>query len=143
MRPVAFYISRGWRITSSYGSRKDPITGKPGVFHHGIDFGGKPAGTPIEAPCNGTVRAAGYYGHAGNAVSVLSDKTGVVLLFFHMQRLSVKQGQKITAGDIIGTNGSTGKTTGPHLHFEIRHDKGLLFGSRRPAWGDPRNYSED
>ena len=76
MNPIDFYSSRAWIVTSPYGVRIDPITKKAGVFHHGIDFGGKPAGAPVETAYAGTVRAAGYYGTAGNAVSVKSAKTG-------------------------------------------------------------------
>lgn len=142
MNPVEYFLSKGWVKKSGYGSRTDPVTRQPGVFHYGIDVGGKPAGEPICTPFAGTVRASGYYGNAGNAISIKSAKTGLMLLFFHLQTRTVRPGQVVKAGDIIGTNGSTGKSTGPHLHFEIRHDKGILFGSSRPAWGDPEKYEE-
>lgn len=142
MNPVKFYLGKGWRVTSPYGSRVDPITKQPGVFHHGTDFGGKPQGEPVHTPFAGTVRASGYYGAAGNAVAIKSAKTGLVFCFFHLHSRAVTVGQKVTAGQLIGKNGSTGNSTGPHIHFEIRHDKGALFGSSRPAWGDPAKYEE-
>ena len=149
--PISFYVREGWRVTSPFGMRRCPFCLGKGcvkcdfkkeVMHYGVDFGGKPAGAPIKTPYPGIVRAAGYYGDAGNTVSILSKQQKVVFLFMHQQSLRVKPGQMIKEGDVIGLNGTTGKSTAPHLHFEIRHDKGLLFGSSRPAWGDPKNYKD-
>lgn len=100
------------RITSAWGPR-----GKE--FHHGLDIGAK-AGTPIKAAQAGTVRFAGYKNRIyGNAVEIVHDN-GLVTVYAHNSKNLVKKGQRVAAGEIIAQVGSTGRTTGPHLHFEVR-----------------------
>lgn len=138
MNPVEFYLSKGWVKKSGYGSRRDPITGKAGAFHHGIDFGGKPLGAPIETPYAGVVRTARYFSDAGNAVALKADDTGDMINFYHLQGAKVKPGDRVKEGQLVGLNGSTGNSTGPHLHFEIRKDDGSHFGARPGI--DPTKY---
>jgi murein DD-endopeptidase MepM/ murein hydrolase activator NlpD len=103
--------------SSGYGWREDPIK-KRQKFHHGTDYRGK-TGTPILAAGAGTVVFAGRRGGYGNAVFV-DHGNGVVTRYAHMRRIETKVGATIAAGQRIGQLGSTGRTTGPHLHFEVR-----------------------
>jgi murein DD-endopeptidase MepM/ murein hydrolase activator NlpD len=106
-------------LSSGYGWRDDPIR-HTWRFHSGTDF---PAdyGTPVLAAGAGKVIFAGRYSGYGNCVQI-DHGNGVVTLYGHMQRILVKQDAVIAAGDRIGLVGSTGRATGPHLHFEIRLD---------------------
>lgn len=140
MNAVDFYRSKGWRVTSGFGSRIHPITRRRST-HHGIDFGGKSVGAPVHTPYAGTVRTARFFKDAGNAVAIKSAKTGKMLNFYHLHSLAVKPGQKVKAGDVIGANGSTGNSTGPHLHFEIRTDNNAHFGARPGI--NPAEYTEE
>jgi LysM repeat protein len=102
------------RITSPYGLRDRG-------FHHGLDIGAK-AGTPIKAAQAGTVRFAGYKNQFyGNAVEIVHDN-GLITVYGHTSKNLVKEGQRVTAGQSIALVGSTGRSTGPHLHFEVRID---------------------
>ena len=99
-------------ISSRYGSRW-------GRTHKGLDIAAS-TGTPIKAAASGTVTAAGWNnGGYGNLI-VISHGNGVQTYYGHCSSISVKEGQKVSAGDVIGKVGSTGRSTGPHLHFEIR-----------------------
>ncbi len=109
--PVKGYISSG------FGRRIDPITGKY-EFHKGIDISA-PYGSKIIAPADGIVVFAGVQSGYGYSV-VLSHKYGITTRYAHMSRINVKRGQRVLKGDVIGFIGSTGHSTGPHLHFEIR-----------------------
>ncbi|ABM27172.1 M23 family metallopeptidase [Nitratidesulfovibrio vulgaris] len=104
-------------ISSTFGSRKSPFTSR-GEFHKGLDINNRP-GTPIWAPARGTVTFAGTDGAYGNCV-ILQHGAGLSTRYAHMQRFVVKEGQSIQRGDIIGYVGSSGRTTGPHLHYEVR-----------------------
>ena len=106
-------------LSSGYGWRDDPIR-HTWRFHSGTDF---PAdyGTPVLAAGAGKVIFAGRYSGYGNCVQI-DHGNGVVTLYGHMQRILVKKDAVIAAGDRIGQVGSTGRATGPHLHFEIRLD---------------------
>jgi murein DD-endopeptidase MepM/ murein hydrolase activator NlpD len=103
--------------SSGFGWREDPIR-KRQKFHHGADYRGKP-GTPILAAGAGTVIFAGRRGGYGNAVFI-DHGNGVVTRYAHMRRIETKVGETVAAGTRIGQLGSTGRTTGPHLHFEVR-----------------------
>ncbi len=103
--------------SSGYGWREDPIR-KRQKFHHGTDYRGKP-GTPVLAAGAGTVIFAGRRGGYGNVVFV-DHGNGVVTRYAHMRRIETKLGAAVGAGDRIGQIGSTGRSTGPHLHFEVR-----------------------
>ena len=134
MNPVKFYTSLGWRVTSPYGWRWHPITGKQS-HHNGIDFGDKPHGYPVHTPFPGMVVAAQFYASRGNTV-VLKIAPNVHQLCQHLQGFNCKTGDKLAAGDVMGTNGSTGDSTGAHLHYELR-TAGNPWGS---VWGDPAKF---
>ncbi len=104
-------------IESGFGMRVHPITGKTRM-HNGLDMHGN-AGDPIRAAADGKVIFAGVKGGYGNAV-MIDHGGGMVTLYAHQSKLLVKEGQRVTAGDVIGLIGSTGLSTGPHLHFEVR-----------------------
>ncbi|GLQ99556.1 M23 family metallopeptidase [Dyella mobilis] len=104
------------RISSEYGRRRNPL-GKGHVFHRGIDLAA-PAGTPVYAVAAGTVvRSSGDRSY-GNVV-VINHHNGFETLYAHNSKLLVKAGQNVKAGQQIAKVGSTGRSTGPHLHFEI------------------------
>ena len=108
------------RIASGYGYRVDPVY-KTTKFHAGLDFAA-PQGTPIYATANGTVETAGNTGNGyGNHV-VIHNGYGYTTLFGHMFKVKVKAGEKVKRGEIIGWVGSTGKSTGPHCHYEVRRN---------------------
>ncbi|HTI91510.1 MAG TPA: M23 family metallopeptidase [Puia sp.] len=108
------------RIASGFGYRIDPVY-KTTKFHAGLDFAA-PQGTPIYATANGTVEVAGNTGNGyGNHV-VINHGYGYGTLYGHMFRVKVKPGEKIKRGEIIGWVGSTGKSTGPHCHYEVHRN---------------------
>lgn len=111
----------GARLTSDFGARdRDPVTGKTLVdgHHDGYDLAA-PMGSPIRASKTGKVTFAGARGGYGNAV-ILEHADGYTTLYGHASRLAVKVGQAISAGQVIAYVGSTGHSTGPHLHYELR-----------------------
>lgn len=114
-----FIRPAGGRITSRFGWRRDPFNRKKRDFHPGIDFGCN-VGTPIKAAANGKVIYAGRKGGYGLAV-VLRHKGGFTTIYGHLSYIRVKRGQYVDAGKIIAKSGNTGRSTGPHLHFEVRH----------------------
>lgn len=105
------------RITSGFGMRFHPVL-RRSRMHAGVDFGA-PTGTPIRASAAGTVVQARYMGGYGNTV-VIDHGGGFATLYGHCSRLFVRTGQRVTQGQVIAAVGSTGISTGPHLHFEIR-----------------------
>lgn len=105
----------GW-LTSSFGNRRDPLNGGDD-FHAGLDIAAD-KGTPVRATADGTVEMANYNGNYGNCV-VISHGFGIGTRFGHLSGYAVAAGQKVKRGDVIGYVGSTGRTTGPHLHYEI------------------------
>lgn len=109
----------GADITSRFGYRKDPLLGSE-AFHAGIDFRAE-TGHQINSPAAGVVISAGVKGGYGNMVEI-RHKGGIVTRFGHLSRILVEEGDKVAAGDAIGQVGSTGRSTGPHLHYEIRID---------------------
>jgi murein DD-endopeptidase MepM/ murein hydrolase activator NlpD len=108
----------GAPIVSAYGFRIDPLSSGTVGFHPGVDISAT-QGTPILAAAAGTVISAGDEGGYGNAV-ILDHGDSLATLYGHMVRVAVNAGQHVEAGDVIGYVGSTGKSTGPHLHFEVR-----------------------
>lgn len=103
--------------TSNFGSRKDPFTGGS-AMHAGMDFRGA-LGTPIRAAASGRVITADVSGGYGNLVEV-EHGNGVVTRYAHLQSFGVAHGQSVTPGTVVGFLGSTGRSTGPHLHYETR-----------------------
>jgi murein DD-endopeptidase MepM/ murein hydrolase activator NlpD len=105
------------RLASGFGYRVDPVY-KTVKFHAGLDFAA-PLGTPIYATADGIVRVAGNLGNGyGNHV-VINHGYGYETLYGHMYRIAVKNGHKVKRGEVIGYVGSTGKSTGPHCHYEV------------------------
>jgi murein DD-endopeptidase MepM/ murein hydrolase activator NlpD len=105
------------RVASGFGSRIDPVY-KTIKFHAGLDFAA-PQGTPIYATADGRVTTAGNTGNGfGNHVEI-NHGYGYETLYGHMFRIKVRSGQVVKRGEVIGWVGSTGKSTGPHLHYEV------------------------
>ncbi|MFB9275329.1 peptidoglycan DD-metalloendopeptidase family protein [Cohnella cellulosilytica] len=104
------------RITSTFGIRKDPFTGRA-TYHAGVDIGGK-TGEPIYAAADGTVTEAGHSSSHGNNV-LINHSNGIQTHYSHMSKIIATVGSKVRKGDIIGELGSTGRSTGPHLHYEV------------------------
>ncbi len=119
--------TRGW-ITSGFGYRLDPYTGSR-KFHTGLDIATL-TGTPIVAPADGLVSFKGYKKDLGKTLT-LDHGYGLISRYGHVSEIYVKQGQKVKRGQVIAAVGSTGRSTGPHLHYEVRVN-GLRV--------DPRKY---
>lgn len=113
----------GYYITSTFGKRRDPVN-RRWAMHYGLDFGSTPR-APIYVTAPGTVTYAGWKGNFGKMVEV-DHGAGIKTRYAHMSKLTVKKGQVISFGDKIGVIGSTGRSTGNHLHYEVMfRDKGL------------------
>ena len=118
----------GAELVSPFGNRDDPLTGRR-AFHGGLDFAASP-GTAIHAAAGGKVTVAGFKADFGWVVEV-DHGNGLSTRYAHASLLFVKVGDLVTPGDRIAAVGSSGRTTGPHLHFEVlRHGQGI----------DPRRY---
>lgn len=118
-------VSSGYTITSRFGSRESIRTSG----HRGLDIAA-PKGTPIKAAAAGTVVTSGYSGTYGYMIRI-SHGNGVETVYAHCSQLNVSQGQTVSQGQVIGKVGSTGRSTGPHLHLEVRVN-GVLY--------NPQNY---
>ncbi|HEY3672948.1 MAG TPA: M23 family metallopeptidase [Acidimicrobiia bacterium] len=105
-------------ITSGYGYRTDPITGAT-AYHSGIDIGA-PCGTPIKAAGTGMILTAGFNSGGYGNMTLINHGNGLSTLYGHQSSIIVSAGQSVTQGQVIGYVGSTGKSTGCHLHFEVR-----------------------
>lgn len=115
--PLWVPVESGTKVTSKYGPRLDPFLKKP-AMHHGVDFRAK-TGAPVYASANGVVKSAGTNGGYGRAIDI-GHSRGLTTRYAHLSRIVVEKGQSVKRGQIIGYAGSTGRSTGPHLHFEIR-----------------------
>lgn len=104
-------------VSSGFGYRADPFTGE-GAFHAGLDFKG-PIGAPIFAAAKGTVSFVGQKQGYGNCLEI-DHGNGLMTRYAHMSAFRAHAGQPVKAGDLIGAIGSSGRSTGPHLHFEVR-----------------------
>ncbi len=122
--------ARGW-YTSKFGYRISPFTGRP-MMHQGLDIAAAP-GSPIYSPADGVVSFAGFDSGYGKLVSI-DHGYGVVTRFGHTSQIFVEVGQKIHRHDIIAAVGSTGRSTGPHVHYEVRVNNVPV---------DPQNYVLD
>ena len=113
-------------LGSPYGHRSDPIAGMR-AMHEGIDFNAE-TGTPVVVAADGVVVNASYHNEFGNLIEV-DHGDGLLSRYAHLSRINVKAGQIIKHGELIGAVGSTGRSTGSHLHFEVR-----MFGvAQNPA----------
>lgn len=115
-KACAFQIPLKGRISSEFGAREStsPIVS---TNHKGIDIAAR-SGTKIRAAIDGQVEVAASNSEYGNFIKITNGK--VMTVYAHCKSLKVKQGKKVKKGDVIALVGSTGKSTGPHLHFEIR-----------------------
>ncbi|WP_219924379.1 peptidoglycan DD-metalloendopeptidase family protein [Nocardioides campestrisoli] len=104
----------GYRLSATYGS----VSGLWASSHTGLDFAA-PAGTPLRAVANGTITEVGYDGSYGNK-TVLTLEDGTEIWYCHQTSMHVSVGDQVVGGETIGTVGSTGNSTGPHLHLEVR-----------------------
>ncbi len=118
----------GAELSSTFGNRDDPITGRR-AFHAGMDFAA-PQGTPIRAAAAGKVVFADFNAAYGWSVEI-AHGNGLVTRYAHASRLLVARGAAVRQGDLIAQVGSSGRATGPHLHFEVLKDGGAT---------DPRRY---
>ena len=111
----SIWPAHGW-LTGTFGGRSDPFTGEPG-FHQGLDISTE-KGQPVYATADGQVSSASYTGDYGNLIVVRHD-FGLATRYGHLSRFNVKPGATVHRGDVIGFVGSTGRSTGAHLHYEI------------------------
>lgn len=105
------------RITSSFGERLDPFNGE-GAFHSGIDIGTS-FGAPVRAPADGVVVKASYGNGYGREI-IIDHGNGVETLYGHLSGFAVTAGEQVRRGQVIGYVGDSGRSTGPHLHYEVR-----------------------
>jgi len=108
------------RVTSSFGERLDPFNGE-GAFHAGIDISA-PYGSPVRATADGDVNEAGLSGGYGREI-VLDHGHDVLTVYGHLSSIAVMTGQHVVRGQVIGFVGQSGRSTGPHLHYEVRVHK--------------------
>lgn len=127
--PINGYISDG------YGIRRNPFSGEGREFHDGLDIAAD-FGTPVMATADGLVIWAAPHAGYGNAV-VLYHTNGITTRYGHLSKISVEPGQRVRRGDQLGNVGSTGRSTGPHVHYEVREndqpvDPQRYMGQARP-----------
>jgi len=134
-------------ISSSFGTRVDPITGRK-AKHKGIDFVGHKKHAEIRSPSKGKIILAGRFSEYGNAV-VIDHGFGITTRYGHLSELKVKKGQIVEKGDLIALQGNTGRSTGSHLHYEVRYKNSPLnpqkFLSAGKSLSDPallQNYKK-
>ena len=118
--------TKGW-LSSGFGRRRSPLTGKP-EFHTGVDIGSR-HGTPIHAPADGIVKFRGRSNGNGKAI-ILDHGQGLTTRYGHLSKIDVKKGELVRKNQKIGNVGNTGKSTNPHLPYEIRVN-GLPINPRR------------
>ena len=109
-------IDTGW-LSSRFGFRKDPFTAKQ-TFHRGLDFS-VPVGTPVRVTGDGVVQAVQQQRGFGKVIKI-DHGDGVVTVYAHLEEQKVKKGDKVSRGDIIALSGNSGRSSAPHLHYEIR-----------------------
>ncbi len=115
--PLVLPLHTSYRLTSGYGWRRHPVSGKSRM-HEGTDFASA-TGTPIYATADGVVVFSGWSNGYGKLVKI-QHALGFETRYGHMSKINVKKGQRVSRGDRIGDMGSTGRSTGPHVHYEIR-----------------------
>ena len=130
--PLARPVKSAW-LSSRFGRRRDPITERP-AFHAGLDFSGLPM-TPITATAAGVVTCAGRGGPYGQMVEI-DHGYGFKTRYGHLRKILVQGRETVTAGQVIGRMGSSGRSTGTHLHYEIRYNGKNLNPSKFIEAGD-------
>jgi len=126
----------GWTLSSGYVYRNSPV-GRGRELHTGLDISGTGYGSKVYATNNGVVMTANYHYSYGNHV-VINHNNGYMTLYGHMSRLAVKKGQTVERGQVIGYVGSTGDSTGPHVHYEVW--KGKQWNHVNPSILYPGGY---
>ncbi len=112
------------KINNEFGFRRNPFGGRSYEFHAGMDIDGE-RGDSVMAPANGTILKAGWQGGYGNMIEI-DHGNGLTTRYGHLSKIEVQVGDVITRGQLIGLVGSTGRSTGPHLHYELRlNDKSI------------------
>jgi murein DD-endopeptidase MepM/ murein hydrolase activator NlpD len=112
-------ISPVWgRITSTFGYRVHPFTGAY-ILHEGLDISGT-IGTPIKSTADGIISFVGMKENFGNVVMINHPASGFRTIFAHLQKAAVVEGQAIKRGELVGFLGNTGRSTGPHLHYQVQ-----------------------
>ena len=129
LKIVPFGRPYSGEVSSNFGYRNSPFSRNKKEFHGGMDFRGT-TGDSIIATADGVVEKARWIGGYGKSV-ILSHENGYKTLYAHLSKINVKKGQKVGFGEVIGEIGSTGRSTGPHLHYEI-----IKNGKRL----DPKKY---
>jgi len=118
----ASYIPAQWahsgKINNEFGFRRNPFGGRAYEFHGGMDIDGE-RGDMVIAPASGVISEAGWKGGYGNMVEI-DHGNGLKTRYGHLSRIEVETGAQITRGQLLGLVGSTGRSTGPHLHYELR-----------------------
>lgn len=138
MNPVG---GAAYRFTSGFGPRTNPVTGEYQSLHNGLDLA-VPTGTPILSVAAGTVVTSGYTDVNGNWIKV-DHGNGYMTAYLHLSERRVQAGQKVSQGEVLGLSGSTGRSTGPHLHFILYQNgtpvdpKGLVNWALTAASSSP------
>jgi murein DD-endopeptidase MepM/ murein hydrolase activator NlpD len=140
---AAEYLPTVWahlgKINNEFGFRRNPFGGRTYEFHPGMDIDGE-RGDTVTAPANGTVIKAGWTGGYGNMIEI-DHGNGLTTRYGHLSEIEVQVGDTITRGQLIGLIGTTGRSTGPHLHYELRlNDKAI--NPRRFLPPEPVELSE-
>lgn len=111
----SIWPAHGW-LTGTFGGRSDPFTGEPG-YHQGIDISTE-RGQPVFSTADGVIDSSSYTGDYGNLI-VIKHGFGLTTRYGHLSSFAVRAGQSVKRGEVIGYVGSTGRSTGPHLHYEV------------------------
>ncbi len=120
-----FMVPTQGRRSSNYGYRIDPITKRKRSFHRGIDFAA-PVGTPIKAAASGIVHRSEYNRNGYGNLIVIKHEKDLATYYAHQSTRLVSKGQRVSKGQLIGKVGTTGRSSGPHLHFEVRRGRTAL-----------------
>jgi murein DD-endopeptidase MepM/ murein hydrolase activator NlpD len=114
-------LPSGWpiqgRLMGAFGTRQDPFSGE-GAYHTGVDISA-PTGTQVQASADGRVQFAGFYYGYGRLV-IINHGNNYETYYAHLSKISVAEGQEVRRGEYVGNVGSSGRSTGPHLHYEVR-----------------------
>jgi murein DD-endopeptidase MepM/ murein hydrolase activator NlpD len=112
------------KINNEFGFRRNPFGGRNYEFHAGMDIDGE-RGDSVMAPANGTIIKAGWQGGYGNMIEI-DHGNGLTTRYGHLSKVEIQVGDTVQRGQLIGLVGSTGRSTGPHLHYELRlNDKSI------------------